>query len=134
MTVLSSMILPFFSGVPAGFPSPAADYAEQNIDLNDILIKHPASTFIIQATGDSMIGANIPSGAYLVVDRSVKPTNKSIVVALLDGEFTIKYFRKEINGVTLHPANKNYSPIKITEEMDFRVWGVVTSIIITKPA
>lgn len=120
----------FNSTVSAGFPSPAADYIQEEIDLNQYLKPHPSSTFLIRVKGDSMIEAFIPDGALLVVDRSIKPGNNKIVLAVLNGELVLKRFIKNSSGIRLMPANNKYDPIPINEEMDFRVWGTVTQIII----
>jgi len=123
--------LPFFStSVPAGFPSPAADeFAESFLDLNDFMIKHPASTFYVRVEGESMRDAGILAGDMLVVDRSLTPTHGRIIVAFLDGEFTVKRLLIEEDAVYLSPENSNYSPIKIKPESVFQVWGVVTYVI-----
>lgn len=117
----------FISKVQAGFPSPAEDYADIDLDLNKHLVKHPASTFFVRVEGDSMIDAGIKDGSLLVVDKSLKPTNNKIVVAVVDGEFTVKRLKITGNGFLLVPENKKFSPIKITENS--YIWGVVTSII-----
>lgn len=119
----------FLSTVKAGFPSPADDYIEKQIDLNELLIKRPAATFFVKVDGDSMIGAGITPGSILVVDRSVTPANDCIILAILDGEFTVKRFRKHKNEITLFPENPAYQPIKIKEGHDFEVWGVVLHVI-----
>lgn len=116
--------------VPAGFPSPAADYMEDEIDFNHLLRPRPSSTFVVRVQGDSMIEANIPNNALLIVDRSIKPASGNIVVAIIDSEFTVKRFIKNSSGIRLMPANPKYKPIPITEGMDFAVWGTVTQIII----
>jgi DNA polymerase V len=115
--------------VPAGFPSPALDYAEERIDLTKILIANPLATFIIQCTGDSMVNAFIPPKALLVVDRSITPENGDIVVAVVNGEFTVKYLRKNAFKCWLVPGNRHYPEIEVTPEMNMQVWGVVTYII-----
>ncbi len=117
-------------GLRAGFPSPAADYSGEEIDLNQLLRPHPASTFLVRVEGDSMTGAHIPDQALLVVDRSVTPVNNSIVVAVVNGEFTVKTFICNSSGIRLLPANPRYPPIPVTEGMDFSVWGTVTKVII----
>ena len=123
--------IPFFdTSVAAGFPSPAADYIEDRIDLNELLIKTPSATFFVKVAGESMIEAFIPPRALLVVDRSLNVTNGDIVVAVINGEFTVKRFVKTQGGTFLSPANTKYKPIRITEEMAFQVWGVVSRIII----
>ena len=116
--------------VQAGFPSPASDYIEEEIDLANYLNPKPLSTFVAKAVGESMINAFIPPGAYLIVDKSLKPSNNMIVIAVINGDFTIKRYINNSSGVRLMPANPKFPPIPITPEMDFRVWGVVTKIII----
>jgi DNA polymerase V len=116
--------------VRAGFPSPAGDYVESEIDLAEILVPHPSSTFFVRVNGDSMKDASIPDGALLVVDKSLRATSGKIVVAIVNGEFTIKRLVKTPRSWVLHPENHAYMPIQITEEMRFEVWGVVTKIII----
>ncbi len=118
------------SPVTCGFPSPANDYLEERIDLNHELIKHPLSTFLIECEGNSMIDAFIPPRARLLIDRSRTAQNGDIILAVLNGEFTVKYLRKNTIKCWLVPANKKMNEIEITDDMDFRVWGVVTSIII----
>jgi DNA polymerase V len=119
----------FLSPVPAGFPSPASDYIDKSIDLNEILIKNKVATFLVRALGDSMVEAGIFSGDILIVDKSITPANKNIVVAILNGEFTVKRFIKNGNKILLQPENKKYRNIEISEEDDFKIWGVVTFVI-----
>ena len=122
--------LPIFLGrLPAGFPSPADDYLEGKLDLNRHLIKHPAATFFVRVTGDSMIGAGIHSGDLLVVDRSLEPADKNVVVAVVDGELTVKRLFKQNGVLRLLPENLNYQPIEITAQQTIEIWGVVTSVI-----
>jgi len=122
--------LPIFLGrLPAGFPSPADDYLEGKLDLNRHLIKHPAATFFVRVTGDSMIGAGIHSGDLLVVDRSLEPADKHVVVAVLDGELTVKRLFKQNGILRLLPENLNYQPIEIAPQQTIEIWGVVTSVI-----
>ena len=122
--------LPVFLGrLPAGFPSPADDYLEGKLDLNRHLIKHPAATFFVRVTGDSMIGAGIHSGDLLVVDRSLEPADKHVVVAVLDGELTVKRLFKQHGVLRLLPENLNYQPIEITVQQSIEIWGVVTNVI-----
>lgn len=118
--------------VAAGFPSPADDFIEERIDLNRMLVKNKDATYFVNATGDSMVDAGIQPGNFLVIDSSLAADAKDgmIVVACIDDQTTVKRLRF-INGQTwLYPENqaKGYKPIRITEEMDFRVWGVVRSI------
>jgi DNA polymerase V len=122
--------IPLFSNtVQAGFPSPAMDYMEERIDLNKEFIKHPLATFIVECIGDSMINAFIPPKAKLIVDRSITPRSGDIVLAVLNGEFTVKFLKKNDFNCYLVPANSKYKEIKILPEMNMEVWGVVTSII-----
>ncbi|MCP4613836.1 MAG: translesion error-prone DNA polymerase V autoproteolytic subunit [Planctomycetes bacterium] len=119
----------FEAVVSAGFPSPAADYEEDKLDLNRHLIKNPAATFFIRVAGYSMMGAGIYSGDLLIVDRSLEPRDKSVVIAIIDGELTVKRIRIRKKKITLEPENTNYSVRQITEETDFQVWGVVTNVV-----
>lgn len=124
------MIIPFFEGeVPAGFPSVADDYEQYPLDLHALLIEHPAATFFVKVSGDSMREAGIFSGDLLIVDRAIAPSHGRIVVALLNGEFTVKRLSVENEKITLLPANALYPSIPIPEGSDFQVWGVVTYVI-----
>jgi len=125
-----SKSLPFYESViPAGFPSPAEDHTDLTLDLNDYLIKHPAATFYVYAKGDSMIGSGIHDGDLMIVDRSLNPNSNNIVVAIINGEFTVKKIKKIKNKVYLQPNNNLYEPIEITSDMDFSIWGIVTHVI-----
>lgn len=115
--------------ISAGFPSPADDYLDKQLDLNEWLIKHPAATFFIRVEGDSMRNAGITSGDVLIVDRALEPSNGKIIVAVVDGEFTVKRIAIGAEGIRLMPANDSYPPIVINPESDFRIWGVVTYVI-----
>ena len=115
--------------VAAGFPSPAGDYIDAKIDIFEYLIQHPIATFYIRVKGNSMINASIHDGDLLVVDRSIEPKNNQIVVAIIDGEFTVKRISKYNNKFYLIPENEKFKPIEITDTMDFQVWGVVTFVI-----
>lgn len=119
----------FLERVPAGFPSPAGDYMEGKLDLNQHLIKHPAATFFVRVTGDSMIEKGIHSGDILIVDKSLEPQDGSIVIAVLDGELTVKELEKRNGVLRLLPANKNYEPLEVSEQQSFEIWGVVTNVI-----
>tara|TARA_Y100001970_G_C13947418_1_gene706427 strand:+ start:78 stop:503 length:426 start_codon:yes stop_codon:yes gene_type:complete len=122
--------LPIFeSGVSAGFPSPAEDHLDLSLDLNEYIVKHPSSTFYIYAKGDSMIDSNIQDGDLMVVDKSINPNNKSIVIAVINGEFTVKRILYIDKKMYLSPDNQKYNPIEITTDMDFEIWGVVTHVI-----
>lgn len=121
--------LPLFSDVvQCGFPSPAADYVEQRIDLNELLIQHPSATYFVKAAGDSMTEAGISAGDLLVVDSSRKPDHGDIVIAAVDGEFTVKRLQLRPT-VQLNPMNSAYSPIIIGSEDTLDVFGVVTFIV-----
>jgi DNA polymerase V len=124
------LTLRLVGSVRAGFPSPAGDYIESEIDLAEILVPHPSSTFFVRVQGDSMEGACIPDGALLIVDRSLKAVSGKIIVAIVNGEFTIKRLVKTPRSWVLHPENSAYRPIQLNEEMTFEVWGVVTKIIL----
>ena len=119
----------FESGVSAGVPSPADDYLDLPIDLNEFLIKHPAATFYVRVKGNSMEGAGIRNGDLLIVDRAEEPRNKSIVLGIIDGEFTVKRIKKKGSDLYLMPDNPEFKPIKINDNMNFRVWGVVTYVV-----
>jgi DNA polymerase V len=122
--------IPFLDiSVPAGFPSPAADYMEERINLNNFLIHHPEATFLVKCSGSSMINAFIPPQCYLVIDRSVTANNGDIVLAYINGGFTVKYLQINDRKCRLIPANRKYKEIEIPDESDMIIWGVVTSII-----
>lgn len=124
------MYIPFVDArISTGFPSPANDYLEKSIDLNVEFIMHPLSTFIFTTEGDSMKDAFIPSKACLLIDRSLIPKTGDIVLAVLDGEFTVKYYERSETHCRLVPANKKYNAVEITQEMEMQVWGVVIKII-----
>ncbi|HJR06217.1 MAG TPA: translesion error-prone DNA polymerase V autoproteolytic subunit [Pyrinomonadaceae bacterium] len=119
----------FLASVSAGFPSPAEDYIEGRLDLNRHLIKHPAATFFVRVAGDSMIGSGIHPGDILVVDRALEPQDSNVVIAVVDGELTVKRISQRHGKLFLVPDNQAYQPLEILEEMEFEVWGVVTSVI-----
>lgn len=122
--------LPVFSSkVQAGFPSPADDYIEGYLDLNSKFIHHPSATFVVQATGDSMVDAGISSGDWLLVDRSIEPTDGRIVIAAVNGELTVKRLSKNEGRVQLLPANSTFNPIDITQDNELVIWGVVTLVL-----
>ena len=124
------MLLTFYKeAVECGFPSPARDFTEGTIDLNEELIPHPNATFIVRARGDSMVGSVIYPGDLLIVDRSIKPQNESIIIAVLDGELSVKILRLKNKQVNLSSSNKNYADVHVSEEMDFTIWGVCTNVI-----
>lgn len=123
------IVLPLFSDlVQCGFPSPAADYVEQRIDLNELLVAHPSSTYFVKAAGDSMIEAGISDGDLLVVDSSRTAEHGDIVIAAVEGEFTVKHLQLRPT-VQLNPMNSAYSPIIVGSEDTLDVFGVVTFIV-----
>ncbi|MEI2738119.1 MAG: translesion error-prone DNA polymerase V autoproteolytic subunit [Chitinophagaceae bacterium] len=122
--------IPFLGVVRAGFPSPATDYMEEDIDLRKYLQPNPTSIYLARVKGDSMINSHIPDESLVVIDKSLPPQNNSIIIASLDGENIIKHFVKTHSGVFLASNNPAYKPIRITAENDFTVWGVVTHVII----
>ncbi len=113
-------------GIAAGFPSPAQDYIDLKIDLNKELITNPSSTFYGRVKGASMQDAGIVDGDILVIDKSIVPQDGDTAVCYIDGEFTLKYIKIEPDAVYLVPANQKFKPIKVTEENNFCIWGVVT--------
>ena len=115
--------------VAAGFPSPAEQYIESPLDLNELLVHRPAATFFVRAAGDSMTGAGIRPGDILVVDRSLEVRDGSIVIACVDNEFTVKFLRSDGERWYLQPANRKYKPITFSEGMELRIFGVVTAVI-----
>ncbi len=126
----SSLPLPIADeGIRAGFPSPAQDFMDLSIDLNQELVKHPSSTFYGRVKGDSMIDAGVHDGDVLIIDKSLEPKDGDMAVCFIDGEFTIKYIKIEEKVIWLVPANKNFHPIKVTEDNNFLIWGIVTYCI-----
>lgn len=127
----TSLRLPLYANkIPAGFPSPADDFMETELDLNEHVIKNPASTFYVRVEGNSMLGAGIHPNDILVVDLSIEPRDGHVVIALVNGDFTVKRLQIAKNKeVSLHPENDEYPVLTIKEGMDFRIWGVVTNVI-----
>lgn len=121
-----ALALPLAAGrVSAGFPSPAADYAEKRLDINDYLIRSPVSTFFFEVQGDSMEGARIFDGDVLVVDRSITALHGHIVVAFVDGERLVKRLHRRGGRVALLAENPAYAPLEVREGMELLIWGVV---------
>lgn len=118
----------FTEAVAAGFPSPATDYCESRLDLNELCVKHPAATYFVRAQGDSMIGAGIFPGDVLVVDRSLTAKHGDIVIAALNGELTVKKLETK-PMLRLVPMNNNYSAVEIPEETDIEIFGVATTVV-----
>jgi DNA polymerase V len=119
----------FDTGISAGFPSPAEDFKQERLSLDNELIKNKEATFFARVSGQSMIDAGLSDNDLLVIDRSLSPAHNKIAICFLDGEFTVKRLKVEKDEVWLQPENKNYQPIKITEENDFVIWGIVTNVI-----
>ena len=119
----------YASQIPAGFPSPAEDFLEKRLDLNEYLIQNKSATFLIRVHGNSMINAGIFDGDMLVVDRSIQSTSGKIILGVLNGEFTVKRIEKRKTKLFLIPENDHFKPVEITPEMDFKIWGVVTFAI-----
>ena len=119
----------FLSGVSAGFPSPADDYLDRRLDLNEHLIKNPAATFFVRVDGDSMTGAGINDDDMLIVDRSLEPANGNIVIAVINGELAVKRLLKKNGDCQLVAENQHYPPLDINEDTPLEIWGVVTYAI-----
>lgn len=115
--------------VRAGFPSPADDYVADTLDLNDYLMPRKEASFLLRAKGDSMVGASINDGDILVVDRSLTATDGKVVIATLDGQFTVKTLEKKRGKIRLLPANPDFEPIEVRDEQELQIWGVVTNVI-----
>ena len=121
--------IPLYSSVSAGFPSPADDYIEQELNLDELLIKNPEATFFVRVSGDSMIGAGMCTGDILIVDCSLEAQAGDVIIAILEGEFTVKRLIRQGRQYFLKPENPAYPLIELHETTEFRVWGVVTHVI-----
>jgi DNA polymerase V len=122
--------LPLFShDVAAGFPSPADDYIREKLSLDEYLVRHREATFFVRAKGNSMVGAGILDGNLLVVDLSLTPSSGDIVIAIIDGELTVKRFIRRDGSVILKPENPRFKEIVFKEGQELQVWGVVTATI-----
>ena len=119
----------YLAPVSAGFPSPAEDYLDRALDLNELLISNPAATFYVRASGDSMRDAGIQTGDLLIVDRAIEPRPGKIVIAAVDGELTVKRLRTKDGRLYLAPENPAYPNIEVSPEASFEIWGVVTCVI-----
>ena len=119
----------FLASVEAGFPSPADDFIDQSLDLNEYLVEHPTATFFVRVSGDSMRDAGVASGDILIVDRAKDPGHNAVVIAFINGELTVKRIRTKDGRLFLAPDNPEFTPIEITPDADFEVWGVVTYVI-----
>ena len=122
--------LPFFNtGISAGFPSPADDFKETRLSLDEILIENKEATFFARVNGQSMIGAGLDDNDILIIDRSLEPQHNKIAVCFIDGEFTVKRLIVKGEAVWLQPENANYKPFEVTSENEFIIWGIVTNVI-----
>ena len=119
----------FTNPVYAGFPSPAEDFVDRKLDLNDYLIKNPSATFFVKVNGNSMINAGVFDKDILIVDRSLEPSDGKVVIGVINGEFTVKRILKKGNRLFLKAENEIFKPIEITEDMDFKIWGIVSYTI-----
>ncbi len=117
------------TGISAGFPSPADDFKEYKISLDKTLVRNKKATFYARVSGQSMIGAGLDDGDLLVVDKSLEPEHNKIAVCFIDGEFTVKRLKVTSEAVYLQPENPTYEPIKVTDDNDFQIWGIVTHVI-----
>jgi len=130
VSTLNKKLIPFYDdGISAGFPSPAEDYTDLKLDLNEKLIRNKDATFFARVKGKSMLEAGLSDGDLLVIDRSIEPSDGKIAVCFLDGEFTVKRLKVEKDVCWLMPHNKEFKPIKVTEDNDFVVWGIVRYVI-----
>lgn len=128
--VAAIQLTPMYShSISAGFPSPADDYIEDRLDLNELLVNNKSATFFLRVKGDSMLNAGIHHGDIIVVDRSVQPVHRSIVVAVVDGELTVKRLMLRSGAAELHAENAKYAPICLQEGQELTIWGVVTSSV-----
>ena len=128
--IIENIDAPFFNtGISAGFPSPADDFNQQRLSLDEALIKNKDTTFYAKVSGQSMIGAGLHDNDLLVIDRSLEPTNNKIAVCFLDGEFTVKRLRVTKDEIWLQPENPDYPIINITDANNFVIWGIVTNVI-----
>lgn len=119
----------FVHKVSAGFPSPATDYMEEGLDLNEYLVQHKAASFLFNVQGDSMLHAGIVSGDKVVVDRSIEAQHRHIVIAVVDSEYTIKRLYRRAGRIELRPENPAYVPIIIANDMQLEIWGVVVGVV-----
>ncbi|MGB3547846.1 MAG: translesion error-prone DNA polymerase V autoproteolytic subunit [Saprospiraceae bacterium] len=124
-----NLCLPLYGGVSAGFPSPADDYLEEHLDVGDYLVKNPTATFFVRVQGDSMVGAGIHPDDILVVDRSLAARHNTIIIAVLNGEFTVKRLYKKGGDIRLVPENPRYASLSIRDGDEFDVWGVVAHVL-----
>jgi len=116
-------------GISAGFPSPADDFKELRISIDQEVVRNESATFYARVSGESMQGAGLDDGDLLVIDRSLEPKDNKIAVCFIDGEFTVKRLKVEADCIYLMPENKKYPPLKVTEENELIIWGIVTYVV-----
>lgn len=119
----------FVPTISAGFPSPAEDFIDRKLDLNEYLVRNQPATFLVKVQGTSMENAGILDGDILVVDRSLEPSSGKIIIGVIDGEFTVKRIEIKAGKLFLQPENDSFKPMEITPDMDFKIWGIVTFAI-----
>jgi len=129
MTSEASGIIFIDNGISAGFPSPAEDFKEKRISLDDEFIKNKEATFFARVSGKSMINAGLDDNDLIIIDRSLEPETNKIAVCFIDGEFTVKRLKVEKDCIWLLPENPDYKPIKVTDETHLVIWGIVTTVI-----
>lgn len=129
MSNTNTDIIFFDSGISAGFPSPADDFKEERLSLDDELIKNKEATFFARVSGHSMTGAGLDDNDLLIIDRSLDPENNKIAVCFIDGEFTVKRLKIENDTIWLLPENPDYKPVKVTDDNELVIWGIVTTVI-----
>src|SRR6187402_448125 len=130
VSTATKMELPLTSSaISAGFPSPAMDFMESKIDINDLLVKNPLTTFYARVSGNSMINAGIENNDLLVIDRSLEAEDNNIAICFIDGDFTVKRLKIKKDGIYLMPENEQYEPIKVTDDNQFAIWGIVTYVV-----
>ena len=125
-----AVLLPFINTLlSCGFPSPAADYESELVDLNQLMLRHPDASFLARASGQSMVGAGINDGDVLAVDRSMEAQHGDVVVACVEGEYMVKRLEKRVNSVALVAENPAYPPVVVHNAEDLRIWGVVVLVL-----
>lgn len=122
--------IPFFDvGVAAGNPSYVQEYFPDSINISEELVKNPKATFCVRVSGQSMVGAGIDDGDLLIVDKEIEARDGQIILAVINGDYTVKRLLKKEDAYYLQPENPDFEPLRITQFMDFRIWGVVTGLI-----
>ncbi len=126
----TGIAIPFFDvGVAAGNPSYVSEYFPESININQELVRNPKATFCVRVSGQSMVGAGIDDGDLLIVDKDLVARDNQIILAVINGDYTVKRLQEKTDGYYLQPENPDFEALKITQFMDFRIWGVVTGVI-----